>query len=239
MRFSLVTVVPAACRRVGGGRAPASIMGRAACQHRHGKRAPGAARRRSGRGRHAPRTFFRRPNALSCPKAKPDVPNEESRHETTWSRPCCWSLSWPRRPRPARSRFSAAASLTNANRGPARPFERSHPGLLLAPTFAASGTLLGRMANGKPSRRLHQRRPTASWTRPPTGGASIRKRGASWPDKHPGPGTCRPGQPGGRFRARFPVARRRAAHRRRQPRIRAGRALTPSGPCRTRPCGSR
>ncbi|MEL7638402.1 MAG: molybdate ABC transporter substrate-binding protein [Solidesulfovibrio sp.] len=44
----------------------------------------------------------------------------------------------------------AAASLTNAIEALRAPFERSHPGLLLAPTFAASGTLLGRMANGQP-----------------------------------------------------------------------------------------
>jgi molybdate transport system substrate-binding protein len=44
----------------------------------------------------------------------------------------------------------AAASLTNAVEAMRAAFERSHPGMLLVPSFAASGTLLQRMQNGQP-----------------------------------------------------------------------------------------
>lgn len=43
----------------------------------------------------------------------------------------------------------AAASLTNAVEAMRAAFERSHPGLILVPHFAASGALLQRMDNGQ------------------------------------------------------------------------------------------
>ncbi len=43
----------------------------------------------------------------------------------------------------------AAASLTNAVEAMRPAFERDHPGLVLRPSFAASGALLQRMANGQ------------------------------------------------------------------------------------------